>query len=381
MNPWRSLISAMRTAARSALRARRRRIRRGRYRATFDRHRLLRATPDPLYPRAVRTYWRQHYGRAVHPFWHIVCANVTGREDVRYIPTDTWFDEILPFFNRMDLRDAYIDKNLANLLLGDIPAPRTTVRRIHGEYYDPDGTWITPENALTRILDGGAEQVIKPGLTDNGVGITLLNVTGGRIAIGDANTTLNTLERSHGADFIIQPRISQHAIMAAPHPSSVNTIRLLTFRWNGDLSVLLAFARFGVGGRLTDNASTGGVCCGLDPMGRMNATAVDKRGAAHTRHPTTGYDFAQRLLVPGYQEISRLGLTLHQRLPHFDLVSWDFAVDEAGAPVFIEFNVRGAAFIYQFAAGKPLFGDLTTAVLERIRDRRGQRFDPPTVIS
>ena len=59
---------------------------------------------------------------------------------------------------------------------------------------------------------------------------------------------------------------------------------------------------------------------------------------------------------------------MHEQIPHFDIVSWDFAVGEDGKPIFLEVNFRGAAFIYQFACG-PLFGDLTSSVLESVRKR------------
>ncbi|HRP07030.1 MAG TPA: sugar-transfer associated ATP-grasp domain-containing protein [Gemmatimonadales bacterium] len=372
--------AGLRRALGPALRRRLQRKRHNRYREAFGRNGLLRDPPDPRYVNDVRAFWAAHYGEAIHPFWHIACANATGKVDVRYIPTDIWFEDVLPFFNRMDMREAYIDKNLADLILGDPAAPRTVIRRIHGEYYDHGHGWIDRNAVPGMILDGGPEQIIKPSLTDNGVGIRSLQAGPEGIRMDGAPATLEALEQSHGADFIIQARIRQHATMAEPHPDSVNTVRLLTFRWGGEIRSLLAFARFGVGGKLTDNAGTGGVCCGIDADGRLHATAVDEHGALHSRHPTTGYDFGQRASVPNFDEIRSRGMALHRRLPHFDLVSWDFAVGEDAEPVFVEFNLRGAVYIYQFACGSPVFGDLTQDVLERIRDSGGTRFASGRVI-
>ena len=368
------LTSGVRRALASALRTRVQRKRASRYRQLFDKHNLLRATPNPGYPQEVRAYWQVHYGKDVNPLWHIACANVTGKEDVRYLPNDIWFDEILPFFNKMSMHPAYSDKNLAEVILGRVDAPDTIVRRMHGQYYDRDHRPMPRDAAQAAILGGGAAQIIKPSLTDNGVGISKLDVVAGEMRLNGVLAGIDALERSHGADFIVQSRIRQHHDMAAPHPDSVNTIRLVTFRWNGEIRLLMAFARFGTAGSITDNAGTGGVCCGIDGEGRLHATAVDDHGGVHPRHPTTGYDFGARPLVPGYAGVCEQALALHQRIWHFDIVSWDFAVGEQGQPVFVEFNVRGTSYLYQFACEKPVFGELTEAVLERMRDSRGVRF-------
>lgn len=376
-NLWRrveqKLASGMyRTIARVMHVRKLRRENRG-FREMFGRNNLLRVTSRE-YRDDIQRFWRTHYGKDVKMLWHVACANVTGHEDVRYIPNDVWYEELLPFFNKAAMRAAYIDKNIAGLLLGNVNAPDTIVRRIHGEYYDNNGERISRDDARAAIHAGHREQIIKPSLTDNGVGITKLKVIAGVVTRDDEPASLEMLEQSHGADFIVQSKIHQHPTMAAPHPDSVNTVRVVTFRWNGDIIVLLSFSRFGIGGNLTDNAATGGICCGIDEGGRLNPTAVDLNGTVYSRHPTTGYAFGTRAVVPNHDALCQQARTMHRRLHHFDIVSWDFAVGERGDPVFLEFNVRGTSYIYQFACGKPIFGELTQAVLERVRDSGGERF-------
>src|SRR5690606_32726458 len=152
-------------------------------------------------------------------------ANFTGKEDVRFVPHDIFFDEMLPYFNKMPMRDGYLDKNLPSLLLGGPESPITSVRRIHDRYYDGNYRRISRNEALASILAGGERQVIKPALTDNGIGITMLNVSGDKIFHNGRQVTLDELEESHGGDFIVQSWIHQHPVMAEPHPSSVHTIR------------------------------------------------------------------------------------------------------------------------------------------------------------
>lgn len=158
--------------------------------------------------------------------------------------------------------------------------------------------------------------------------------------------------------------------MAAPHPASVNTARLVTFRWKDQIRVLLAFARFGVEGKMTDNAGTGGVCCRIGSDGKMDDRAIDEYGTTHLRHPTSGYEFSECAYVPNYDQMCREAIELHKRIFHSDIVSWDFATNVDGSPVFLEMNFQGVSYIYQFASRKPIFGDLTREVLQYVRDHR-----------
>lgn len=325
---------------------------------------------NKAYREEIKAYWKEHFGKPVHPAWHIACANVTGIKDVRYIPTNHWFDEILPFFNNMDMRPAYRDKNLSDVLLRYTRIPGTVIKRMHGWYYGHDNKPITPFEANQRIQDGPHGCIIKPSQTDDGYGINSLTVEGGQMFLNGHPVALNDLEKQYGRNFIVQERIIQHPLMAEVHPVSVNTIRMVTFRWRNEIRLLLAFARFGTGGRLTDNAGTGGLCCGIDGRGRLNDTAVDMAGKIYERHPTTGYSFLNRVSIPDYDNFCSLALDLHRQIFHFDIVSWDFAVGYQGEPIFLEVNFRGVVHVYQFACRQPLFGDLTKDILEMIRDNR-----------
>ncbi len=57
----------------------------------------------------------------------------------------------------------------------------------------------------------------------------------------------------------------------------------------------------------------------------------------------------------------------HRNLPHFSIIGWDFAIDEVGDPVFIEYN--GAPGLNQVSCG-PLFGEHTQAILDAIFIKR-----------
>ena len=350
-------------------RRQRRRVRQGA--RLFGVNDLLRDGANKPYRGEIQAYWRAHYfGRPVHPLWHIACASISGVKDVRYIPNHEWFEEILPFFNELSMRAAYRDKNLSDVFLGGTPAPQTAVKRMHGHYYGADNQPVSSAEVHRRVVGGQRDWIVKPSQTDDGYGIRSLTVVGSQMRLNDCTCTLNDLETQYGCNFIIQEKIVQHPLMAEIHPASVNTIRMVTFRWDSEIQVLMAFARFGNHGRLTDNAGTGGLCCGIDEHGRLNDAAVDAAGKIYHRHPTTGYSFGNRISIPNYADFCELARDLHRQIFHFDIVSWDLAVGCQGEPLFLEVNFQGVIHVYQFACRRPMFGDLTTNVLEAVREQR-----------
>ncbi|MBO4556686.1 MAG: hypothetical protein J5706_07990, partial [Elusimicrobiales bacterium] len=69
-------------------------------------------------------------------------------------------------------------------------------------------------------------------------------------------------------------------------------------------------------------------------------------------------------VIPNYIGIIETIKRLHCQLPYFNIVGWDFTVDELGDPVLIEFNLKPAQ--NQIGCGLPTFGELTDEVLEDV---------------
>lgn len=336
----------------------------------FAHNKALLVNGDKNYIKSVRSYWKDKLGCRINPIWHIAFNNYTGSQDPRYVPHNIWWTKILPFFNETGYRPPYIDKNLAELLLETeqkVICPETVIRRMHGVYYDAKYATITAPEALELLVGGPEQQIIKGADTDDGVGIRKLEVKNRLLYLGGKESTLGELEQLYGGNFVVQHVIRQHQIMAEPHPDSVNTIRVLTFRWKNEIIDLMSFARFGTQGKITDNYGTGGVCCGIDEYGRLYPDALDINCNRITSHPTTGYEFGGSAKIPQFQNVLEKAKSLHERIFHFDLISWDFAIDEIEQPVFLEMNFRGASWVYQMACEKPMFGRLTDEVLVTIQ--------------
>src|SRR5699024_10654368 len=87
----------------------------------------------------IRKYW-DRYDKKVNMEWHRAYTATNSVEDVRYIPENIFYKEILPHFNRMELSTAYSDKNMYDKMFQNFNRPKTVVRNINGIFSDENYT-------------------------------------------------------------------------------------------------------------------------------------------------------------------------------------------------------------------------------------------------
>lgn len=321
---------------------------------------------DEAFVEEVQEYWKSNYGKTVDPALHLAFMNLTGKKEVRLVPRAQMWHEIIPYFNDMEIRSSYSDKNIYDILFNLPNAVEIVLKRVRGIYFSADNNSIDASTANSILLQPQEDLIVKPSKTDNGKGIMRIKYQNGKLYLDGRNVTIKDLEELHGTNFIVQKLISQHPVMATPHPMSVNTLRMVTFRWKKEIRHLLTFAKFGTNNDIRDNAGTGGVCCGITDSGEFMDYAINKEAVVYTHHPSTNYCFAEKAQIPNYDEFKKYVIEGHKRILHHDLVSWDIAVGLDGRPIFLEVNFRGATNLYQLASQKPIFGDLTEEVLQYV---------------
>lgn len=169
----------------------------------------------------------------------------------------------------------------------------------------------------------------------------------------------------------MQEIIEQHPDLAIIHPSSVNTVRTISLLYNAKIHILSSVLRMGVNGNIVDNASAGGITCGIERNGQLKNVGYSANGVRYDRHPQ-GFEF-HNCIVPSYDRVLELVKEQHKKMAHFRLISWDFAIDIDREPVLIEANLKnGELDFHQFNNG-PLFGDLLDRMLTEIFvDKREQ---------
>lgn len=321
----------------------------------------------------IKIYWNNHYKKDIVPINHIAYMNLIGEKDVRIMPNSQMWNEIIPFFNDMTIRPGYSDKNLYDKLIDTKERPDTILKCVHGNYFDEANNDLNINEAKKLLLSMKQDLIIKTSNTDNGQGINKLYYKQGNIYLNNKPSDIGMIEQFMGKNFIVQTIIKQHPMIAEPHPSSVNTLRMVTFRWQGEIRHLLTYARFGGGNNIKDHAIAGGVSVSVNDEGILGNYGLDTHLMVHSHHPTTNYSFQKtQIQIPNYEYFKEFVIRLHQNILHHDYVSWDIAVGYDGQPILIEPNFRGTTWRYQLASKKPIFGELTEDVLQHVSNELNQ---------
>ena len=292
-------------------------------------------------------------------------SSLNGIHSDRYLSMDLYYFYVVPALNRYDFKDAYLDKNIYNELFPSIKQPAAIVKNIHGHYYC-NGEEVTPESAVQAVLEQKRDLIIKPTVeTCNGEGVELIDRFDTK--------ALQDLFCQYGINFIVQEKVKQHPVLQRVNSTSLNSMRLYTYRsLQGTYEFLYPFAhlRFGGKGAIKDNVSQGGGTCLILEDGTVDDRVYRfKRMDVGSLKEETGVN---QLVIPNYGKVIETLKRLHQRLPYFDFVGWDVTVMPDGEPLLIEFNLVPSVEGPQMMAG-PMFGVFLDEVIDRARQVENTR--------
>lgn len=316
----------------------------------------------------IKAYFKKHFGREVPTYWHQYLYSRNGLYSEKYIPASIYNSEILYRLNTLRFGLPYADKGFYDTLFPGFNRPRTIIKSVNGCFFD-DKYPITKEKALD-ICNNLDNAVIKPSLEGHwGVGVELFHSENGYIP--ELNTSLQDLFLQYKKNFIIQEKFEQHPDLAKLNPTSVNTIRVLSYRSNNEIKILYAVIRIGRKGKVVDNETSGGIKADIDlQTGRIKGVAFGNP-QEKTMPQTDSGVVLDNYLIPKFPSVLEFVKSLHERLPYFNLIGWDISVDKAGNPAMIEWN--RAAELSQVAHG-PAFGDYTEEILSVVKREKNTRF-------
>ena len=309
------------------------------------------------------------------------------REDFRFfsryiglrpniVPESLCHNRIEPVLNPVEYRAYYEDKNIYDRLFPAGWLPATLLRNLRGRWTDADYTPVSPDDGtLYRLCSPYDRFVVKPSVeSGSGRGVRLFE----RHADGlyrqpdDREIlTVDLLKRHYGQDFIVQEALRQSRFMAGFCTSSVNTLRVTTYRSviTERIEVLSIVLRIGHEGAVVDNFHGGGMIVGVHSDGRVGQTAVDDSGARHPIHHAEG---AASLRLPQIGAVTEFAVEIARRIDHHRLLALDIAIDENDKPRLIEFNVSSYGIpLAQMTLG-PTFGHFTDEIIDYCREHRRQ---------
>lgn len=321
----------------------------------FDTRMFLKNEMDPKFP------WKKYINKRNEYFkkWGVnvsqldaeYYSRVSGIKADHYVTRSMAVHFIYPYLDRYDFVPVYMDKNTQRALLRlpdssvGVEMPESIVYNSNGVLYDAQDVECTEERALDILTNYGHDTILKPTVeTYGGHGITKVS----------GNTTRNgykELFRKYKYNFSFQKLVAQHPVLAQFNPTSVNTVRVVTYRnFKKNRKLLYACLRFGGEGSVMDNVCSGGGYTGVNvETGRL----LNRKRYSYFQMDVPMLSDELPNEIPYWAEIKNAALTLHGRLPQLNIVGWDFTLTPEGKVVLIEFNPRPGVGLQQ-AVG-PMF--------------------------
>lgn len=307
--------------------------------------------------RAMSPYFAR-FGFSVPMHYAAYFSDVNGIVSDRYLSPDLCYFYVMPALNRDDFKIPLTDKGFYPVLFRGVRQPEIVVSRENGFYFDGDGRAVSARDAVALCVRERGRMIVKPAVgSSEGRGVQAFENPDD----DECKRIFGGYDRCGG--FVVQRFVRQHPAMAALNPTSLNTMRMFTYRSiDGDVKCLTGqnFVRFGSRGECKDNISNGGGFVPLDETGAP-------RGVVYSGLPLRTERFGEpEFRVPGYAEALDFTRELHMRLPWFDSIGWDVAIGEDGKPVMVEFNPDANLRSAQIAGG-PMFGEFIDEVMERVK--------------
>lgn len=259
------------------------------------------------------------------------------------------------FYNRLEAKvndfglNKFLDHKgyISNILNGNTVA--IIANCIAGTIYDSNDK-VIEFNDLVLLLersDPKLEFVIKRSIGTGG---------GNGVEIGVAKHIVPFLKSyfDDKYDFVIQPVITQHDDLAIFNPSSINTVRVMSFSYHGNVYPISTVLRMGNGGRI-DNSAAGGVSIGVDNTGKLRDFAIDHDFKKYYQHPGTSINFSDGYFIPYFNELLELVKDKHKFLKSHGIISWDLTVDNDGNMSIIEYNAGWGEINFHQANNGPIF--------------------------
>lgn len=315
--------------------------------------------------RDIDDYWADYGVRFPDYRWFEMYYKVTGIHDPRFIP-DTFARFVLyPFYNDVRTYEGWVDKNFFEKFLGREHLPQTLCHKFNGHFYDAEWNYYDGHN-LNSLAELIAE---KAGDNSFVIKATRDSCAGEGVKIVKFNNSQDIkdyLLDDSRVEYIIQKRLVQHSFFSQFNKSSVNILRIISWKHDGKVEILSVSVRFGIEGSSTDVAY-------VDGQEIVNVVGVDNKGRINNRWIGFGGNSKAISLdvkeIPIFSETLRVIREAHLRLPPFNLIGWDVTIDDKDNPIIIEYNVkRPGTILYQFANG-PLAGDYTPSLLSFLQNR------------
>lgn len=288
--------------------------------------------------------------------WLDMFYGISGKCDPRFVPEDIFYGVVERCLNNCNAAGMQTeDKNNCCFYIPEEYQPVVVVRYVRGVWFDGAFKPIDRQRADLLLKGYSGDVVGKPSMRSCG-GANVKRFRHGELSVDE-------IEHDNEA-YVVQECLQQEPLVTAFNPDSMNTCRLVTFRrpWSGETSVIAGMLRLGCGKTIVDNLAAGGVSADIAPNGMIAPFAVDHDFGKITEHPISHRAF-EGFSIPYYEKMCDVCVQVAERVPDFNLLSFDVIARPNGIPCIIEINATSMT-LAQVQTVRPLFGEETQKVID-----------------
>ena len=333
----------------------------------LKRHPLKRAEGEDAYIQK----WKP-FGRKPHLAAYRLFSQYIGPV-AEIVPEDISASIIQPLLNPVKYRPFYQDKNSFEKILPASYLPKAIFRMICGAYLTCDYKPIDKlsDDLIDELTKGTDNLFIKPSRdSSSGHGVLKFSRNKNGILWCASEYKPFSLEflSEYGRanpNFIVQSALTQSNYISQFNPSSINTLRVTTYKSVVDnrAHVCSIILRIGKQGSSVDNAHAGGLFVGVGMDGTIGKYACDQYGNIYDSF--NGIDFKKgNYQIPDFQKVIKFAENVGDSILHHRLVAQDICIQANGEPRLVEFNISAfSVWLFQFTSGSAL-GKYTDEIIE-----------------
>ena len=139
-------------------------------------------------------------------------------------------------------------------------------------------------------------------------------------------------------NILLEERVHACKEIEAFHPSSLNTVRVVTISNSQECNVFGAILRMGTGDRIIDNTHSGGIFASIDvKTGVIDTDGLDSNGNVYKEHPDSHIPI-KGFQIPYWDKVIEMCSNATKVMPNTIFVGWDVVIFDDGRVGLIEGN-------------------------------------------
>jgi|GEM_PF-313606 len=324
-----------------------------------------------------RKKWRA-LNKHVNPYWYKTFSYASGIEDINYVPEDLFYGIIEPTLNNFAVAMTYSDKNSYDRLFSDMNIfPETILRNMGGLFYNSNYEYWENLKPIEYYLGDEQKVIVKPAIeSGGGKNVQIFYKESNKHYYNKSGEKLDCsyLLKNYNRNFLIQKCIKQKSYFHQFNDSSLNTMRIYTYRSVNSDDVLISncVLRIGQKGTEIDNVSLGGIFCFIDKNGKLSDYAMDSHGNKHFSLPwNNNFKFSETEKIPEYNKITKFAKKIAKKNYYQRLLGLDICIDKYNNIRLIEINNEECEINGFQMFGSSIFKEYTDEIIEFLKKENG----------